>query len=382
MVNTKMPIQYTYLYIIFSSIALTVSGYMIYVSGIRHASRIATVLHEQSIDHIITHVDHFMAIPQQVNRDNAESIQHGEITVQKPETIQRNFFRDLLAYPAVISIEYADELRNDIGPSRTLFNTPFSMGISGPQTNYTYRLYDSDAQGTTGKKLLWSQDEYDPRTKSWYLAGATAKSATWTPVYLWPNGDIGLDAVLPIRKNDRLVGVLDTAITLKEITGFLSKIKKTQNTHIYILDRKGDVIAGSDIDSPFLMVGTDVQRMPAKESGNSLLAAALSAIPGATQDLNPLKDQTNVRFWSNRIEYMLTTSAYQDAYGLDWLVVMITPQSDLLTQAGTTNRTFALTLFISIVLSSLCAMGIRRFMVPKEYMSIVDDLHVENTVKQ
>lgn len=286
-------------------------------------------LHRQSTQHVMLLLDTFMASTQALNAKNAALIAEGSISVRAPDGMGRHFMKDLLANDAIVSLEYADETRADIGPARNLFDTPLSIGISHASTGYKYTLYESNSSGDRLPKTLFSESNYDPRQKPWYQAAVRANTAVWTDIYLWPSGDVRMDAVVPVRKDGRFLGVLDTALTLARIRSFLNEVKPTPRSHVYIIDRDGMVVAGTDIEKPYVSKGAAIARLPADKSVGSMLVAAVAQLPEGVQSLTKLDRNKQFSYTDQTGRYVGTTLPYRDTYGLDWRIVVITPLSDM-----------------------------------------------------
>ena len=90
---------------------------------------------------------------------------------------------------------------------------------------------------------------YDPRTRPWYiLAKENPGTVMRTPPFrsvTTPDISIGFVKALVDSKGS-VYGVVGTAITLKELTQYISNIKLDYNGHVELFDEKGTILAGPD----------------------------------------------------------------------------------------------------------------------------------------
>lgn len=325
-----------------------------YRSGRSDVQNLASELHAQTYERIKELIDNFVSIPQEINKDNLKNIQSGVINIKDFDVLKKQLLSQLLAHQTIVTMEYADENRNDFGPARNIFDTPLSFGESGKSTGYLYRLYQIDEMGNRGK-VLWESANYDPREKSWYQEAVKSGVPSWTPIYLWPNGDVGLDAVAPLKKDNKLIGVFDTAITLNEFSKFLQDIRFTKNSQIYILERSGDIVVGTDITEPYLKNGENLTRIKASESGVPDLQRILKYLDNSHINLTDIKSET--KFITDTTgRHFVTISPYFDSYGLNWLVITTTPESDIMANLLSSTYTNIWIVGSAVLLSTLIAL--------------------------
>ncbi|MGB8647441.1 MAG: cache domain-containing protein, partial [Anaerolineae bacterium] len=194
-------------------VVLTVglTGYLAFENGQSAVNDLAGQLQRQVTARIQQHLDSYLATPLLVNQLNLDDIRLGHIDPQNVTNLKRPFLNDLERFPSVVSIAYANEQKEYAGPTRNVMGVERGWAISGPSTSYTLNGYRLDSQGNQGE-LVYSVPDYDPRPRPWYQAAVQAGKQTWTPIFMWPSGDVGLDAVAPVYdQNGKLLGVLDTS---------------------------------------------------------------------------------------------------------------------------------------------------------------------------
>lgn len=348
----RYTIALTYITLVLITSVLVFS--LTYQSGQHDIQSMALKLHTQTYSRVESQMNNFFSIPQNINQINVSYIQSDIIDPGDITMFKKHLLSQFLNYPLINSIEFADEKRNDIGPARNLFDVPLSFGQAGKQTGYVYRLQEIDPKGVTGK-ILYEQADYDPREKSWYQEAVTADRPTWTPIYLWPNGDVGLDAVTPVKTGGKLIGVLDTAITLRSVGDYLKTIKFTPNSQIYIIEKNGLLVAGTDVPISTTVSNNELERITIDESDAEDLQIISEYLKANQLELKDISTEKQLVV-SNKMRHFVTVSPYTDRYGLDWLVIMSTPESDVMSNLNSNIRITIIIISLAVIFSVIFAL--------------------------
>ncbi|MGB2927233.1 MAG: ATP-binding protein, partial [Limnothrix sp.] len=262
---------------------------------------------------------------------------------------------------------YCAETTNDafLGVTKSDVPGQFSVAIANPQTNYQTTFYDLDA---TGKQLSTIASKTETQTyilkdRNWYQEAVAAGQPIWVKdIYTDVNSKYRyLTASYPIynRNNQALQGVCNVDITLADFDKFLeSNIVVTQGKKLFVIDREGQLIANST-GKP----STGVETINGKEEAVQL---KLNQFDDATiQYVNQYLDQ-NTPNWrdiqqaqSQRVSYendsqWVKIVPFRDDYGLDWLIVILIPESEFMADINTNiQRTILLCL-----LAIACTLGL------------------------
>jgi hypothetical protein len=184
------------------------------------------------------------------------------------------------------------------------------------QTGYTAKGYEITPQGEIGKQVVTLPD-YDPRIRPWYQTAVKTGGQAWTPIFMWTSEDVGIDAVVPVYADDnRLMGVLDTSLTLDGIGDFLQSAHVSENGQTFIVDETGLLIASSTIPEPYTRTGEEVNRFSASDCDDSTTRAA-------AQKLVPVRQRWSFLFSAQHdhllpqkriLQHQLRTSSRQISY--------------------------------------------------------------------
>jgi len=200
------------------------------------------------------------------------------------------------------------------------------------------------------------EDPYDPRTRSWYQAASGGESR-WTDVYEIAGSELvgvaqalGVGFVRPAIAEDHktLRGVVGADFILDDMNRFLRSLSIGQSGQALVLDRDGTVIASSLPEPPLNTAGRPVQ---ATEVEDELIQATgrylLDEFGG---NLLRVNQSRTLSFRQGGDRQLLQVIPFVDPRGLDWLIVIVVPESDFTEGIWADART---TLLISIGLLGL-----------------------------
>ncbi|MBE7554089.1 MAG: GAF domain-containing protein [Anaerolineales bacterium] len=346
----KLPLQIVmaapFVLIIMGAVGLT--GYLAFRNGQNAVTNLAGQLQHEVTARIQQHLDAYLATPRLINQLNLDGIQLGQLDAYNLEAMEQHFLTQIQRFDSVISLAYASEQREYVGATRKTLGVDWVAAIASAKTGYTLEAYKIMPQG--GRELVNSLPDYDPRPRPWYQAAVQAGQPTWTPIFMWSSGDVGLDAVVPIYAADKhLLGVLDTSLTLKGLGDFLQSLPVSKNGETFIVDRDGLLVASSTITQPFIRVGDDIKRLSALESADPVAQSATHSLEQQFGTLANISTAQPFYFDLAGERQFAQATPYRDEYGLDWLIVVAIPESDFMAHINANNRNTTLLIAVSLL---------------------------------
>ena len=211
-----------------------------------------------------------------------------------------------------------------------------------------YQLEKIDDLG----KLLKAR-KYDPRIRPWYQAAKKLGKPTWSPIYsAFSNYNTSLDiaAVIPIFDYEGdFIGVLANETSLTQMTDFLNSLKISPNGKSFIMERSGNLIASSQIPEPFVITEVDgkrkIDRLHALDSDQTVVSQTVTHLQEKFGSLEKVDRSKQLNFPIDGEWYYASIMPVKDGQGIDWLVVVIVPESDFMEKIHANTRT---TIFLSI----------------------------------
>ena len=182
---------------------------------------------------------------------------------------------------------------------------------------------------------------YDPRVRPWYQPAIHKDGPHWSPIYTvtGDRGDTTISASTSVRVSGQLAGVLAADVRLSSMNRFLRDEPLRGNGHIAVVDAQGYMVAHSSelsvlkrregpYDPPVRLRLSESPDL-ALRSLAALLPPHLSADPSA-----PAAPE----------------NAFHDGRGIDWRILVLLPESDLVSSMREDSRQ---TLFLAFGLALL-----------------------------
>lgn len=222
-----------------------------------------------------------------------------------------------------------------------------------PDGKYRLILQDDSTQGVlhiypgleTGRPMS-SLTGYDPRVRPWYGPASRQAGPHWSPIYTvtGDRGDVTISASTPVRVSGQLTGVLAADVRLSSMNRFLRDEPLRGNGHIAVIDAQGYLVAHSSAgsvlrrqggpyepparvllsDSPDAALRTLAQRLPAPRDAGASAPSARTSI--------------NLSFEEQGQIYHGQVTAFHDARGIDWRILVLQPESDLVSSMRADSR--------------------------------------------
>lgn len=349
-------------------------GYVSYHSGQTAVEEMAQQLMDETGDRVTLYIQHVTEAPHLVNRINADAMRLGLIPgfdTTDSVALEDYFLAQIQQFPSVSTIAIANERGGMIGSGRS----------DDPQTFYLYRTPDFaggsfsasivDALGTVIQADAAKTAPYDATTRPWYEIPVQSGGATWSPIYRYAIDSgleetvLGISAGLPLYdESGTLDGVLATDITLDQFNQFLVDLEVSPSSQVFIIERSGLLVSSSIQHPLFTSNGEDSERINALDCNDPVIQAAMMQLIGGTGDLMTV-DEQSFQFNQDGTQHHMRVDAYNDAFGLDWLIVTVVPESDFMAQIQANLRQMAVLCGLTLVGAiALCIWLARKISAP------------------
>lgn len=231
-----------------------------------------------------------------------------------------------------------------------------------PNTNGKTYTYATDSQGNRTKVL--EVDDYEPRTESWYKNAVQAGKPVWSPVYNWDDAPeyLSIVAAHPIYDdNHKLIGFTSVDLLLSKISDFLHNLKISHSGKVFIVERNGLLIASSSPENPFTMVNGKAERLNVLKSSDRLVQATAEYLQNKFDNFKEIKDSQKLNFQFNQERQFVQIEPWRDNRGLDWLVVVVVPESDFMAQINANTRITIILCLVALVVAIVLGITTSRW---------------------
>ncbi|MGF1512694.1 MAG: ATP-binding protein [Elainellaceae cyanobacterium] len=338
------------------AVAVGVTGWLAFFNGEQAVNQLVERYKQEIATHVQQELTHCLDIPHIINQTNAAAISLGLLDFDDPAMLKQYFWQQLQQFPAVNYIYAGSEAGGIVGVGRNAEGELRSYDTEG-FVEGNYRLYRIDADGSQQEQIDASED-YDARRRPWYQASAQAGKEAWSEIYLYVGEPLlGIAASRPIfDETGQRLGVMATDLILTQIGEFLSNLELSPSSTLFIMERSGNLVATSTDDPPFTVVapGESQQRRHASESEDPLTHLAYGQLVERFGQLTNIAQPKDLVLGSGGDRSFMRVVPFDDGRGIDWLIVMVLPETDFMAQIYRNTRC-AIALCIAAV---LIAMGL------------------------
>ncbi|GET39633.1 hybrid sensor histidine kinase/response regulator [Microseira wollei] len=362
----KVPLRTILIVPVVLQIVATVGivGYLSFTNGQRAVEELASQLMNKVSDRIEQQLKHYLENPQVINQINAEAIQHGQINLQDPNSLTRQFWQQRFLFDRVCGAAiFFGSTEGEFTGLGLRKRKIWLIGRAGQATNNRYYSYTVDSLGNAAN-LTETMESFDPRKRPWYQAAMREGEPVWSRVYPdFRQESPKIALAQPVYDSQgRLRGAIGVDCLLSSVGEFLRRIELGQSGETFIIERDGTLVASSSDILPF-----DVQKLRqlyAKESSNALIRSTVNHLQESFGNFHNIDRSKQLSFKLNGERQLVKITPFSEQFGLDWLIVVVVPESDFMEQINAnTQRTILLclgALGLAIIIGILTARTVTR----------------------
>ena len=343
-------------------------GYLSFQTGRQAVNNVANQLRSEIAARVAEHLHVFLNTLHQINAINSNAIRRGSPNASAPDELERHFWQQIQVFTSVSSVFFgntkgglADAGRE--GADGSLYVIATDEFASGP-----FRKFATNKDGDR-TDLITTIPDFDARTRAWYVDAVSRQREIWSNIYvLFTGQDMAISASRPVYdEQENLLGVVSSEVFLSHIARYLNQLDIGETGQCFIMERSGLLVASSTEERPFTNAEENgaQRRLFATESGIEDIRNAAAYFQERFGSYENISDeQQHFDTDINGERHFLQISAIRDSHGIDWLVVVIIPESDFLKQIYANVRTTVLlvgiALAIAIVVGIATARGVAR----------------------
>ena len=335
--------------------AVGIVGYLSFRNGQKAVNDLASQLRTEVSSRIDQHLDSQLDTARHLAQVNADAFDVGLLDPKDLDKIRRFLWKQMQLFN-VGYISFGAPGGEFAGAGYQIDQNIVS-GISNPKQlgNRNHYFYNTDSQGNTNK-LIEIYKNYEFEKELWYSNTVKARKPTWV-LYQWEITPfpLAVSANRPIYdKKNQLIGVIGIDQRLSQISDFLRKLKVGKSGKTFIVERSGLMVASSSTEEPFKLIDGKPKRLNASESSDGLIqSAAQYLLKHFGGNFHNIKDAQQLEFLLNKERQFVQVLPWKDEWGLDWLVVVVVPESDFMGQINANTRTTILFCLGALILATV-----------------------------
>jgi len=364
--HLRMMLIFSFVVQIFSTASLV--GYLSFRSGQKAVNDLATQLRSELTARIDGELRKYLEIPVLFNRINTATFSEDGFDLVNGSNAKQ-FLTQVQLVPFINSSHCGDSQGRILSVDRLFYqgSPTIVMSLSNEESNYHLYHYAIDSQGNR-QNILEKLQPYDSRTRPWYIEAVKSKGATWTKVYFsFISGLPQITASEPVydESGENVLGVCATDVVLKEnLTKFLASLSIGKNGIAFIMERTGTLLSSSTNESLTVRQGETTALLIATESFDPHLRETSRYLQKKFGSFDRIEKSEQLDYELEGERHYVQVLPLNDGKGIDWLIVVVVPESDLMAQINANTRnTIALTLaalLVSVIIAIYTAQTITK----------------------
>ncbi len=349
--------------------AVGIVGFLSFRNGQNAVTEIVTQLQQAIIREVDSNLENYLAIPQQINQTNGDLVSSGVLSMEDLQPWREVLWRQVKLYPSVSVIITANTKKDQVN-ARYREDGGVNLGGSDASTGFNLYVYDTDPQGKyIGEPSIIKN--YDPRTRPFYRDAVAAGRPVWSEIS--PNivtNAPQLSTSLPIYDaNQQLLGVTGVTLSMERIDDFLSTLNVGKNGKVFIIERDQKLVATSTKQKTFQKEQGQLKRLGISDINDPVFQLTAKYLSQQFPDFRQINQPTSLKFRANNENYFLQINPIGNDKGLDWLTVVVLPESDFMGQIQANTQTTLL-----LCLGTLLVATWVGFMTTKRIVKPIEDL--------
>ena len=314
--------------------------------------RLATQLENEITNRVEDHLNHYLEHPHIIVESNLNAIKIGQLDTTNTNALATHFVQQVQLFKFVSAIYFAGDYENEeyAQGRRNIDGTLNIKVFEGFPNRVDYLV---DQQGRRIKRLQ-SRDFY-PQTRPWYKGALKVGKPTWTEIYNFVGpGELGITFSAPVSDDTgKFRGVIAVDLILSDISNFLRQLEISPNGQVFLLETSGDLIASSTSEQPYILPeeGQKPQRMQAVASQNELTQATAKYLMATVGDLSEIKTTQEFTFKIDGKSHFFQIAPLELQQGLDWIIVIAMPTSDVMGEIHANTRTTILLCIAALIMA-------------------------------
>ncbi|MFN6461852.1 MAG: ATP-binding protein [Nostoc sp. DedVER02] len=331
-------------------------GYLSFKNGEKAVNDLADQLMERTSGEVNQHLDAYLSIPHKVIQLNADAIRMGLLNVRDRLKVGKYFWHEMQAYDLTfISLNLATGEGTGAGRYDGKTVTIDDNAIKTPSLPKNTKTYLTDNDGNPTKVMTTST--WDTVNELAYTEPVKAGKPIWVRIYTYYDPAyppyIVASAGRPIYDaSKKLIGVVGAEIHLLKLSEFLQKLNVSSFGQVFIMERDGMLVANSAQEKPFTVVNNEIKRLKAIDSPNPVLQSIAKQLQQRIPNFQSITNTQKLKVNVQGENFYVHVVPWRDQHGLDWLVVVGTPEKTYMSQIHTNTQISILLCFGALIVAT------------------------------
>ncbi len=164
--------------------------------------------------------------------------------------------------------------------------------------------------------------------------------------------------------NNKMMGVTRSHLRLDDVSKFLHRLQVSPSGKVFIIEHDGLLVSSSSPEQPFTIIDGKAQRLNALKSGDRLIQATADYLQHKFGDFRDIKDSQKLDVYlAHHERQVVRVEPWRDSFGLDWLVVVVVPESDFLAKTHAVARVIFVLSLVALFAAISLGLTISHWMI-------------------
>jgi len=337
-------------------VSVGIVGYLSLKNTHQVIDELAAHLLQETGDRLQENIDHFLAVPIEITQNHQDAVNTGLLNFDDVDQWIPYLFAQYQSYQH----QYISGLM--LGTPTNQFRAAGytylkdgrkieGVAKADRQTQFNYWGYQSLSDFNRDDQRIEMAKNFFATQRPWYKAVKQTNQGQWTPVFTRVIDQtklaINFSRPLYLPNNSRLKAVSSVQLDLSYVNEFLGSLKIGKTGQAFIIETGGYFIASSDDENLVNVENNQASRRSSLDSSSPLIQAIAKTVQGESQDFENFQNQKFRRIRVDNLDYFFSTIHLSQDNGLNWLAVIIIPESDFFAEVNrNTNQTIIWLIFI------------------------------------
>lgn len=336
--------------------AVLITGLVAYWSlnaGKAAIQELVLELSQQTSLEIDQHLEHYLSDARRLCELNAQVLSQGLVDPMDGDAVGRFFWQQVQYYEfGYLLFGQVNGQFVDVGRPET-YDAEWITERIDPAQFGDSRLYSFtvDSQGNP-LHPLGTPIDYPFQAEAWYTQALRTQSARWTPIYTWQSPSANPLAIAfshPVYDAaGNLIGAIAVEQRLWQVGEFLSRLSRRHSITAFIVERNGELVASSGINA--------YRALMPSVTPLELVRRTTDYVENRFGGWHAIATDRYFRIVVRDQSQFVYISPWRDQAGLNWLAVVVIPESKFLAKIQQ-NMRHAL-LLSGVTLMVLLVLGI------------------------
>jgi class 3 adenylate cyclase len=332
--------------IVLPFVLLAPVGYRLFEDRQKDIKKLATELRFEITDQIEGNIQLYLKTTHLVNQTNTTVIESGQFNFIESGQFNFDDFQRLGRL-------FSKQIQNFKEINNMYISNPegYFFGVEWQQrqeNKWTFIMNEQAGKKFNSSKSLKVLGNFDPHKRPWYKAAENQCKPTWSEAYIdFSTKKPAITAVHPVCDKGKLLAVFGSDFLLSEVDLFLKDLKEDhlEAGEIFITDRAGQLLTTSTGSK-----GNQTKLIKATESEDKLIRETAKYLEGKFNKFSNI-NREQLDFKLNGDRQFLQVTPLTDDYDLDWLIVVVIPENEILEEININIRNAIGLYFAALILA-------------------------------